>query len=129
MPRLRFATQAMLAQVAVLLLIVGSGFWLVWLMLGRELISQYEARALAVARSVAADEVIIRDVAAHRPLPEVQEHAEAVRIRTNVLFVVVADDQGIRYAHRNPELIGRHVSTEPAALSGREVAVLERGTL
>jgi two-component system CitB family sensor kinase len=119
----------MLAQVALLLLIVGSGFGLVALMLGRELISQYEARALAVARAVAADEVIIRDVTAHKALPEVQTHAEAVRRRTGVLFVVVADDQGIRYAHRNPELIGQHVSTDPAALSGREVAVLERGTL
>lgn len=119
----------MLAQVAVLLVVAVAGFALVAGLLDRELKTQYEQRALAVARSVAADEVIIRYVAAHNPAPEVQEHAEAVRKRVGVLFVVVADDRGIRYAHPTPALIGRHVSTDPVALSGREIATFERGTL
>jgi sensor histidine kinase regulating citrate/malate metabolism len=58
MPRIRFATQALLAQVAVLLLIVGAAFGLVAMKLRAELETQYEQRALAVAQAVAADPVI-----------------------------------------------------------------------
>jgi two-component system CitB family sensor kinase len=128
-PHPRFATQALLVQVAVLLLIVGAGFALVALLLRAELEKQYEQRALAVARSVAADDLIARDVAAHDRSPEVQRRAEALRHRTGVLFVVVADDHGIRYSHPDPALIGQRVSTTPEALSGREVVTFERGTL
>jgi two-component system CitB family sensor kinase len=46
-----------------------------------------------------------------------------------VLFVVVADDHGIRYAHPDPARIGQRVSTEPEALSGHDVVTFERGTL
>ncbi|WP_214408867.1 sensor histidine kinase [Sphaerisporangium fuscum] len=128
-PPLRFATQALLVQVAVLLLIMGSGFALVAYLLHAELEKQYEQRALAVARSVAADEQIVHDVAARERTPRVQQRAEAVRRRTGVLFVVVADDHGIRYAHPDAGRLGQRVSTEPEALSGREIVTFERGTL
>ncbi|MFG2007153.1 ATP-binding protein [Spirillospora sp. NPDC048911] len=128
-PHPRFATQVLLAQVAVLLLITGAGFALVAVLLRGDLEQQYEQRALAVARSVAADPVIVRDVAAHRRSPAVRERAEAVRRRTGVLFVVVADDHGIRYAHPNPALLGQRVSTPPEALGGHDVVIFERGTM
>ncbi len=128
-PHPRFATQAMLAQVAVLLLIVGAGFGLVAVLLRVELEKQYEQRVLAVAQSVAADPMIIRDLAAHDPAPEVQQRAEAVRLRTHALFVVVADDHGIRYSHPDQALIGKRVSTPPDALSGHDVVSFETGTL
>jgi len=127
--RPRLATRALLAQVAVLLLILGAGFALVATLLRTELEQQYEQRALAVAHSVAADPVITRLVAAHDRAPDVQQRAEAVRRRTGVLFVVVADDRGIRYSHPDPTRIGQRVSTEPEALSGRDVVTFERGTL
>jgi two-component system CitB family sensor kinase len=129
MPRIRFATQALLAQIAVLLLIVGAGVGLVAQKLRTELENQYEQRALAVARAVATDPVIVTALEAHNPKPEVQQRAEAVRVRTHMLFVVVADDHGIRYSHPDPTLIGQPVSTPPDALSGREVASFETGTL
>jgi two-component system CitB family sensor kinase len=116
-------------QVAVLLLIMSAGFALVALLLHTELMQQYEQRALGVARSVAADDLIVHDVAAHVRSSEVQRRAEAVRRRTGVLFVVVADDHGIRYSHPDPARIGQRVSTEPEALSGAEVVTFERGTL
>jgi two-component system CitB family sensor kinase len=125
----RFATQALLAQAAVLLLITGAGFGLVALLLRGELRTQYEQRALAVARAVAADPAIVGAVTAHRLDPQVQQRAEAVRVRTGVLFVVVADDRAIRYSHPDPARIGERVSTDPAALRGREVVTFERGTL
>ena len=127
--RPRLATQALLAQVAVLLLILGAGFGLVAKLLRTELEQQYEQRALAVAHAVAADPVITRLVAAHDRSPEVQQRAEAVRRRAGVLFVVVADDHGIRYSHPDPARIGQPVSTQPEALSGRDVVTFERGTL
>ncbi|WP_218671222.1 hypothetical protein [Microbispora sp. GKU 823] len=74
-PHPRFATQALLVQVAVLLLIIGLGFALVAYLLHAELERQYEQRALAVARAVAADDVVIRAVAAHSPGPQVQRRA------------------------------------------------------
>jgi len=128
-PDPRFATQALLAQTAVLLLITGAGFGLVALQLRGELRTQYEQRALAVARAVAADPAIVDALAAHQRSPEVQRRAEAVRNRTKVLFVVVADDHGIRYSHPDPARIGERVSTDPAALSGDETVTFERGTL
>jgi two-component system CitB family sensor kinase len=129
MPRIRFATQALLAQVAVLLLIVGAAFALLALSMRTELEKQYEQRALAVARAVAADPVIVDALEAHRPAPPVQQRAEAVRTRTGMLFVVVADDRGIRYSHPDPTRIGQPVSTPPEALSGRDVTSFETGTL
>lgn len=125
----RLATQALLVQVAVLLLTMGAGFALVTQLVRSELEKQYEQRALAVARSVAADTLIVRDVAAHDRSPQVQQRAEAVRRRTGVLFVVVADDHGIRYSHPDPARLGEVVSTTPEALGGHEVVTFERGTL
>jgi two-component system CitB family sensor kinase len=129
LPHPRFATQALLVPVAVLLLTVGACFGLIAGKLRGELETQYEQRALAVARAVAADPVVVRDLEAHDPAPEVQQRAEAVRARTQMLFVVVADDHGIRYSHPDPARIGERVSTPPEALSGREVGSFETGTL
>jgi two-component system CitB family sensor kinase len=88
-----------------------------------------EGDSLAVARAVASDDDVVRELAAHTHSPEVQRRAEAVRRRTGVLFVVVADDHGIRYSHPDPSRIGRRVSTAPEALRGGEVVTFERGTL
>lgn len=127
--RPRLATRALLAQVAVLLVILGSGFGLVAVMLRSELEQQYEQRALAVARAVAADPAVAAEVARHDRSGDVQRRAEAVRRRSGVLFVVVADDHGIRYSHPEPARIGQRVSTDPEALDGRDVVTFERGTL
>jgi two-component system CitB family sensor kinase len=116
-------------QIAVLLLTVAAGFGVVAVKLRAELANQYEQRALAVARAVATDPVIVRDLQAHHRAPEVQQRAEAVRARTHMLFVVVADEHGIRYSHPDPKRIGEPVSTPPDALSGREVVSFETGTL
>lgn len=100
--------------------------------LRNDLEQQYEQRALAVARSVAAEPSLARRVTTSRPDPTglVQRDAERVRRRTQALYVVVTDDRGIRYSHPTLANVGRPVSTSPeAALSGREVVTVERGTL
>ena len=90
---------------------------------------EYEQRALAVARSVAAMPDIARAVAAGDRSGTVQRLAEGVRRSTHTAFVVVTDDRGIRFSHPRPDRIGRRVSTDPAALSGRTVLAVETGTL
>ena len=130
--RLSFASQALLLQLGVLLAVLLAGVALVALLLQRELEDQYEQRALGIARSVAADPAYAVDIASHGPSPagDVELRAEAVRRRTEALFVVVTDDAGRRYSHPNTALIGQRVSTDPtAALAGRDVVALERGTL
>src|SRR3954453_17948275 len=126
---LPFTRQLLLLQLAVLVAVVGSGFGVVAWGLGGGLEQQFEQRALAVARSVAAqprlaDEVLARDSA------DLQARALAAQRATGALFVVATDNQGVRLAHPDPARIGKRVSTSPdAALRGREVATVERGTL
>jgi len=101
-------------------------------LLRHDLEQQYEQRALAIARSVAAQPRLARLVATSRPATggPVEQEAERVRRRTGALYVVVTDDRGIRYSHPNRANIGRRVSTSPdAALSGHDVVTVERGTL
>lgn len=127
---MRFSTQALLISLAVLLVVVVSGLSLMALLLRRDLVAQYEQRALAIARSVAADPVYAQAVEAADPSHVIQPRAEAVRIRTGALFVVVTDSHGVRYSHPNPGNIGLPVSTDPsAALAGRDVVTMESGTL
>ena len=96
----------------------------------RRLDGDYEQRALAVARSVAADPDLAAAVAAADRSGTVQRRAEAVRRATRTSFVVVTDRNGIRYAHPVPARIGEHVSTDPSdALAGRTVTAVETGTL
>lgn len=100
--------------------------------LRRDLTTQYEERALAIARSVAEDPLFARQVTRTAPSAEgpAQAEAEQVRRATGALYVVVTDDDGIRYSHPDPERIGQPVSTSPeAALAGHEVMTVERGTL
>src|SRR6266511_2115902 len=129
-PRVPFAGQILALQIGVVTLVVGVGFALIGWLLNKELITQYEQRALAVARSVAADPVIASAAAHDDPDHIVQVRAEAVRFSTDALFVVVTNRQGLRLSHPNPDLIGKPVSTDPsAALSGREEATVQRRTL
>jgi two-component system CitB family sensor kinase len=130
--RLKVTTQALLLMVSVLVVVLAVGFACVAWLLRSELDSQYEQRALGVARSVAADPAYARDIAASPPSSsgDAQLRAEQVRRSTRALFVVVTDARGIRYSHPNASLVGQRVSTDPSeALAGREVVALQKGTL
>jgi two-component system CitB family sensor kinase len=129
-PRIRFAHQVLILQIGVVVLVAVSGYGLAAWMQRDELRHQFGWRALTLARSVASDPVIGDAVAGGDPNGVVEDRAERVRRATGALFVVVTDRRGIRLAHPNRALIGKLVSTDPsAALSGREVIVIERGTL
>ena len=91
---------------------------------------EYEQRALAVARSVAAMPEIAAAVGAGDRRGSVQRRAEAVRRATGTSFVVVTDTAGTRYSHPTSARVGERVSTDPSdALAGRTVLAVETGTL
>lgn len=139
--RLSFSTQTLVFQLGVvaLVVLVSTGMF-AYLSYG-ETGNQVEARALAVANSVAArDDVrgLVTAVSAATAVPgnnelrggPIQTAAEEVRKRTAALFVVITDDDGIRLSHPTPGLLGKMVSTSPsAALNGKAVTAIENGTL
>ena len=91
---------------------------------------QYKQRALAVAHSVAATPDIVEAMDDPDPPKIIQPIAEAIRRSVGASFVVVANRDGIRYSHPNPDNIGKRVSTDPStALAGDEFVGWEEGTL
>ncbi|WP_347111161.1 sensor histidine kinase [Paenarthrobacter sp. S56] len=138
---MRFSTQTLLLQLGVVLLVVllsgAVHAWLVYDRIGNEA----ENQALTLARTVAADPDIRRDVQEiskeeGTPPPSVlaagplQAAAEAARVRTGALFVVITDENGLRLAHPETARLGERVSTDPSvALAGREITTRNTGTL
>lgn len=138
---LRFSTQTLLLQLAVVLVVVLlSAIVHAWLTYDRAG-SDAEAQALTLARTVASDPSVRADVlaiseqegtppGAELAAGPLMATAEAVRTRTGALFVVITDDTGLRLAHPDPERLGEKVSTDPSeALAGREVVTRNTGTL
>jgi two-component system CitB family sensor kinase len=140
-PPLRFSTQTLLLQLAVVLLVVLLSAtvhaWLTYDRVG----SDAENQALTLARTVASDPQVRADVLAISEQPgtpppgellagPLQSAAEAARTRTGALFVVITDETGIRLAHPDPQRLGEKVSTDPSeALSGQEITTRNTGTL
>ncbi|MBO9048175.1 sensor histidine kinase [Curtobacterium flaccumfaciens pv. flaccumfaciens] len=140
-PRLRFATEVLVLQLAVVVAVVALTSAVFVRIEVTRLERAAEGTALAIAQSVAAQSDVRAAVArlsvdgtdldpavlADGP---VQRAALAAQRRTGALFVVVTDDRGIRLAHPDTDRIGEMVSTSPdAALAGRETVSWARGTL
>lgn len=124
-----FTRQLLLLQVGVILGLGIISLAAVTLLLRSTLSTQYEQRALGVARAVAADPGL-GDLVRAKDQPGVERAAAAQERATGALFVVVTDVHGVRMAHPNPDEIGKVVSTDPReALSGNEVTDVQRGTL
>jgi len=127
---LSLSSQLLLLQ---LTLVVGTvvlgavaSYWLV----SAQIDEQYKQRALAIAHSVAATPDIVEAMTEPDPSKSIQPIAEGIRRSVGASFVVVANKDGIRYSHPNPDNIGKRVSTDPnAALAGDEFVGWETGTL
>jgi two-component system, CitB family, sensor kinase len=138
---LRFSTQTLLLQLAVVALVVllsaAVHAWLTYERLGREA----ENQALTLARTVASDPEVrsqVQQISAQPGTPPPAElragplmaAAEGARTRTGALFVVITDETGLRLAHPDAERLGERVSTDPSeALAGKEVTTRNTGTL
>ncbi|WP_246023155.1 ATP-binding protein [Nocardia yunnanensis] len=140
----RLRTQILLLQIAVVGLALGLAFGVFAYTSGQRLSGEYGQRALAIARTVAADLEVRAEVARYagtalRPGPglkdelahgELERVADDARMRTDALFVVITDDAGIRLAHPDRDRLGEMVSTDPTkALGGTEYVIREHGTL
>ncbi len=136
--RVSFATKMLLQQVLVILLVVGlaTGVY-AWLSYQR-LTAEVGSKSLAVAQSISEDSTLISTLTSATGTPRqevlqsgpIQQLAETVRGRTDALFIVVTDADGIRWSHPNPRVLGQLVSTSPdAALNGDEITIMETGTL
>jgi len=96
----------------------------------KQIRSAYEARMVTVAQSVAELPAIVHAFDDADPSATIQPIAELITAATNVTYVVVTDDTGIRYSHPNPEQIGLPTSTDPSiALSGQTYVGTQTGTL
>lgn len=140
-PRLRFATQVLVLQLAVVVAVVVLTSAVFVRIEVVRLERAAEGTALAIAQSVAADADVRAEVTrlsvdgtvldpAALSSGSVQRAALATQRRTGALFVVVTDDRGVRLAHPDVDELGKLVSTSPdAALQGRETVSWARGTL
>src|SRR5215469_1483750 len=132
----RLSTKVVIMQVAILVVTLAAGFWVVQWNLKRQLDQQFEHRALAVAESLASQPATADAVVHGRPGGQIQYLAEAATDRTDALFVVVTNAQGIRYAHPKPWLIGTLITyhdpepkyTEPFR-TGKSYMGVQTGTL
>lgn len=140
----RLATQVLLLQVAVVTLTLGIAGGLLAFFSHQRITAEVGTRALDIARVVAFAPAVRADVAHYDDtgLPDGPERASElangqlqliaseVQKRTDVLFVVITNDQGIRLAHPDIAELGKPVSTDPAeALAGHETVMDQSGTL
>jgi len=126
----RLVPQTVALQLAIIALVLLVAAFIFARQTQSTLEEQYGLRSLSVAQAVAAMPTV-RELVADPESPAIlQPIAEAVRETTGVSFVVIADAEGIRRSHPNPERIGQRVSTDPSiALSGVSDTYTQIGTL
>ncbi|WP_231120945.1 sensor histidine kinase [Mycobacterium colombiense] len=134
---LRLATQVMLLQLVIVTLTLIVAFGLFAAFNRARLDSQYHVHATDIARVVASSPTVVTNIARYdgvplTPTPQLIEElatgpiqgvASRVQERTHVLFVVIANVDGIRVADPQRDRLGRHISADIAApLGGQEMA-------
>ncbi len=122
--------QLLTLQVVIVLVLVCATAAVASAVQERQLRQAYLDRMTGVALSVAGLPAIRDAFDDADPAAAVQPIAELIREASDVTYVVVTDDQGIRYSHPNPELVGEMVSTDPSVpLSGQVWTGTQTGTL
>jgi two-component system, CitB family, sensor kinase len=122
--------QLLVLQVAIVLLVVASAGAVASTLQHRQLRDAYLDRMTAVAFSVARLPAIIDAFDDDDPAATIQPIAEVIREASDVTYVVVTDDEGVRYSHPDPTRIGETVSTDPSVpLSGEVWTGTQTGTL
>ncbi|MGJ9413923.1 ATP-binding protein [Aeromicrobium sp. CF4.19] len=90
--------------------------------------SQYQM--VGVAQSVATLPSVVDAFDSDDPAGTIQPIAELIRQASGVTYVVVTDEQGMRFSHPDPERLGERVSTDPSIpLSGETYVGTQTGTL
>lgn len=139
--RWRFATRALLLQLAAVALVVALCTGVYLALTVQQLRAEAQSTALGIARTLAEDPQVRAEVArisaasgppdaASLKNGDLQRTALDVAARTGALFVVITDEDGIRLAHPTSARLGEVVSTPFAdVLAGNEVVEWQTGTL
>ncbi|MEU4328137.1 sensor histidine kinase [Nonomuraea dietziae] len=131
MGRVRLGTQLFVLQMVIVVLAV-SGTAVVWAQHTRtQLDSQYQQRALAIAEAVAGMPQVRAAFAVQDPAALLQPIAAGVQLETGADYVVIANREQKRYAHPNPSLIGKRLSTDGSEvlLKGQKWVGVQTGTI
>ncbi|MEC5320135.1 sensor histidine kinase [Brenneria populi subsp. brevivirga] len=88
-------------------------------------------KAFAIARTFAASRLVIDDLKGIGNPDSIQDAAERISLRNQLLFITVTDMDTIRHTHPERERIGEHFAGQDIypALLGMENSSISRGTL
>ncbi|MFM6849640.1 MAG: ATP-binding protein [Terrabacter sp.] len=124
------AGQTFALQVIVAVLVVAAGLAGAFVQAQRAGDQEALARALAVARTVAATPDVITAVQGRDPTAALQAYALSVQRQSQTDFVVVMSRDAIRYTHPDPTQIGKKfIGHTESALAGGVVEEDYTGTL
>lgn len=91
---------------------------------------QYEERARVVAAAVADMPEVAMALPTADPTRQLQPLAVRVQHDTGAAYVVITDQDGLRYTHPNPALIGQHLEEPVQVLDGHTPHVsIDNGSL
>ncbi|MFC8801197.1 ATP-binding protein [Promicromonospora sp. NPDC057138] len=122
--------QLLVLQVVIVLVLVCTTGFVASTLQERQLREAYVDRMTGVAQSVARLPAIHEAFDDEDPSATIQPIAEVIREASEVTYVVVTDEKGVRYSHPDPEQIGKPVSTDPSIpLSGQIWTGTQTGTL
>ncbi|HET9187160.1 MAG TPA: sensor histidine kinase [Acidothermaceae bacterium] len=130
----RLSTQVLLLQIVIILLTVGAGFAVSYERGRHELDVRAGQQSLAIANTVASTPAVVNAFALPDPATVIQPIAESVRRATGAAFIVVANDEGIRYSHPNPAMVGTSLLHDPGedpagVLAGHTFVGVQPGSL
>ncbi|MFJ2189309.1 SpoIIE family protein phosphatase [Kitasatospora sp. NPDC087861] len=116
------AGQVFALQILVVLLLVAAAAVALVVQSDSDVDHEARSRSVAVAQTFAGSPGIVEALRSPDPTAILQPKAEAARVGSGVDFIVVLNDDGIRYTHPDPDLIGRKfVGTYLPALHGQVV--------
>ncbi|MDH6133318.1 two-component system CitB family sensor kinase [Kitasatospora sp. MAA4] len=123
----KLSARILVSQLVILAITSAIGFVLLAYAQRAQLDREYEQRALAIARTAAADPQISRAMADGGDGGVVQSVAGRIGTASGAAYVVVIDLHGIRHSHPHPDLIGRAVDEPIAVLDGRSHTGMDNG--
>ncbi|MFE9449547.1 ATP-binding protein [Streptomyces sp. NPDC006739] len=123
----RLSARILANQLVILALTGAIGFMLFAVAQRGEIDRAYEQRALAIAKTTAADPQIKRAMEYGGGGDVVQTVAERIRKASGASYVVVIDLHGVRHSHPTRALIGRPVDEPLAVLDGKPHVGTDQG--
>ncbi|WP_121175527.1 SpoIIE family protein phosphatase [Streptomyces sp. 1114.5] len=124
------AGQVFALQILVVLLLVAAAVVALVVQSHRDADNEARNRSVAVAQTFAHSPGMVEALRSPDPTAILQPKAQSARVASGVDFIVVLNNQGIRYTHPNPARIGqKFVGNYEPALHGQVVTEHINGTL